>query len=270
MVWVQSNGGCSHGVTRCNTYTDFTVGSSTDSRQGVLSNGGWKAHLDGEEERGLSPAHLQGHRGQRSTFTRGTEAAYTGHGDQECVRANSTGGLTGCADSEGACVGRTVRTLRRRARAWRAGVPRGRLQLSPQRERLQTCPAPPGARGFAACLTPTLPPGPTAAPGALRRARRRGVRVLERARPGATCWAPHRTAGAAQLAPKRRPRRQGLRATLGGRGPTERNTEVTGAVQAQSAALPSKDRGAHAHTHYTHTTHTHMSVPQAHSNVCKE
>lgn len=34
MVWVQSNGGCSHGVTWCNTYKDFVVARPTDSRHG--------------------------------------------------------------------------------------------------------------------------------------------------------------------------------------------------------------------------------------------
>lgn len=183
------------------------------------------------------------------------------------VCANSTGGLTGCADSEGACVGRTVRTLRGRARAWRASVPRGRLQLSPQRERLQTRPAPPGARGFAACLTPTLPPGPTAAPGALRR----------HADAGFGCWSergpvPRAGLRTAQLAqhswhPRGGPGARGF-VPRSGDGAPRRGTQRSLVLCRHKVQLSPAKTGELTHTHTIHTPHTPTRAYPKHTPTC--
>lgn len=85
VVWVESNGGCSHRVTRCNTYKDFVVAGSTDSRQGCTEQ--WRLESTfrwGGGER-PEPSTFTGAPGGEEHVYMGTEATYARRGDWECV-----------------------------------------------------------------------------------------------------------------------------------------------------------------------------------------
>ena len=104
---------------------------------------------------------------------------------------------------------------------------------------------------------PPLPPGPTAVPR--RTAQVTQTRGLGTGASGAQCHAlgsaQHRLAQHSWH-PTGGPVTRGFMPRSGDRAPRRGTAEVTGAVHAQSAALPSKDQGAlltHMHAHYTHT-----------------
>jgi len=234
------------------------VATSTDSRHRCTKQWWLESTFRWGGER-PEPSTFTGAPGERSTFTRGTEAIYARHEGEEHVCTNSKGKPPGHASSEGKSVGRTVCTLRGLVCAWCESVRRGRLQFSQQRLQLQTYPAPSGAHGFAGSLMPPLPPGPTADPCALLGSHRRGVWVLERAGPSARHWARHGTPGTAELAPNRRASGQQLCATLGGQGPTEGDSRGHWCCARRRCSSPQRVSGssAHAHTRYTHTRREH-------------
>lgn len=118
---------------------------------------------------------------------------------------------------------------------------------------------------------PPLPPGPTAVLS--RTAQVTQTRGLGTGANGAQChvlgFAQHHLAQHSWHQ-TRGPVTRGFVPHSGDRAPRRGTAGVTGAVHAQSAALPSKDQGAllmHTRTRYTHTQ---TSIPHAHSYVCKE
>lgn len=120
-------------------------------------------------------------------------------------------------------------------------------------------PAPPGAHSFAASLR--LPSLHTHSSSHVRCSRHAGFRNGSKwgPTPGAElCTAP---LGTASAAPNRSPSEQGLRATLGVRGPKEKMSRVTGAVHAQLHPLQEQE--------LTHTAHPH-ECSLAHSCVCEQ
>lgn len=171
MIGDQSSGSCSHSNTVQHGQW-LVVGSSTDSRHGVRSNGGWEAHVDGRRACAWHTHRAPGERSAPMGGARGPDLG-TGTGSTAALTAR---GNPGAADSR-ASVSRTACTEVHGVSTLEAGcVPPASSRVPAPRPRAAQGPQP---CRLPAASTPCCSPQPPADPTALWLSHSRMARVAE-------------------------------------------------------------------------------------------